>query len=94
MVNTFKKYSPTIPHSAIVHAKCVIINMEMSFLVRVSILNKEKDGQAFFPVLENLNGSFAVLPSSFSRNKDFCRFEPRLYDNRENSLFEMRKFAW
>ena len=91
LVNTFKKYAPTIPHLAIVHAKCVIINMEMSFLIRVKIV---QDTHNFFPVLENLNGSFAVLPSSLSRNKDFCHFETRVYDNRDNSLFEMRKFTW
>ena len=91
LVNTFKKYAPTIPHSAIVQAKCVILNMEMSYLIRIKIVNKKQDGHTF-PILENLNGSFAVLPSSLSRNKDFCHFEPRVYDNRENSLFEMRKY--
>ena len=92
MLNTFKKYSPTIPHLAIVHAKCVIINMEMTFLVRVRI-TKQEGKHNIFPVLENLNGSFAVLPSSLSRNKDFCHLEPLLYHDREGRLFEMRKFV-
>ena len=90
-VHSMRKHAIHIPHSAKINAQCRILNLKLSGFVKVGI-NKEKDGRDIFPIVEELKGSFAVLPSSLTATETICVIEAGLYDETGNIIYEKREF--
>jgi len=90
-VHSLKKYSVDIPHSAKVYASCKILNLDMSSFVGVRI-DRGKDKRSINLVLEKLNGSFSVQPSSLPGGNDFCLIDSQLYDETGEVLYKLRKY--
>jgi len=90
LIRSLKQYADHFPHSATVHIRCKLLNMESSGFISIRI-DKGKDGSSIHPQLENLNASFSVLRSTLTSNKDFCSIDPRLYDENYRVIFELRK---
>ena len=86
-----KKYAVYVPHSAKIDVQCKIVSLKLSGLVNVRI-DKENDGRDIIPTVEDLKGSFSVLPSSLADTKTFCVLEAGLYDETGSIIYEMRKF--
>ena len=90
-VASMKKYAVYIPHSAKIDVQCKMLSLKLSGLVNVRI-DKGNDGRDIFPTVEDLKGSFSVLPNSVADTKIFCIIEGGLYDETGNIIYEMRKF--
>jgi len=90
LVVNLKQYAVHIPHSVTIHASCKVLNLEMSGFLGIRI-HKGKNGRGIFPQVEKLKGSFGVLSSSVSVNKDFCLIEPQLYDETGRIMFKKCK---
>jgi len=80
-----------LPYSATIRARCKVINLDTSVFLGITI-HRDHTQNNIYPWLDNLNASFEIRPSvEIKENKDFCRIQPRLYDESGNVLYEMRK---
>jgi len=53
-------------------------------------IHRDSSGK-MFPILDKLNGSFAIRPSSLKEHNDYCLMEPQLYDETGITVLETRK---
>jgi len=82
LVHMVKNNLVNLPHSAIVQARCRIINLDTSVFLGITI----------HFLLDNLNASLEIKPSvELIENKDYCHIQPRLCDESGNLLYERRK---
>jgi len=81
-----------LPHSATVQAKCRILNFDVAVFLDITI-NQSHSVNSIHPMLHKLNTSFEVRPTaSIKGSRDFCLFEPILYNKNGHILHGMRKF--
>ena len=90
LVLNLKHYRHQLPKSATLFTRCKILSLDARGYIGIAI-NKGYDRSGVFPVIQKLNSSFSVLPTSLSGTKDFCLIEPRLYDENGKILFEKCK---